>query len=66
MKKHVLLGALVAIIFSLPTQAQRTEQNHAERFEQLGTELRSPNVYRTASGDLATCTGSNKPTMRLK
>lgn len=50
MKKHVLLGALVAIIFSLPTQAQRTEQNHAERFEQLGTELRSPNVYRTASG----------------
>lgn len=50
MKKHVLLGALAAIIFSLPTQAQRTEQNHAERFEQLGTELRSPNVYRTASG----------------
>ncbi len=30
--------------------AQHSEQNHAERFEQLGTMLRSPNVYRTASG----------------
>ncbi|GGF33832.1 aminopeptidase [Echinicola rosea] len=30
--------------------AQQSEQNHAERFEQLGPMLRSPNVYRTASG----------------
>ncbi|WP_200974941.1 M1 family metallopeptidase [Echinicola sp. 20G] len=30
--------------------AQHSEQNHAERFEQLGSMLRSPNVYRAASG----------------
>ena len=30
--------------------AQHTEQNHGVRFEQLGTMLRTPNVYRTASG----------------
>lgn len=50
MKKHLLLAALASAIFAMPTQAQRTEQNHAERFEQLGPMLRSPNVYRTASG----------------
>lgn len=32
------------------TWAQHTEQNHALRFEQLGSMLRTPNVYRTASG----------------
>lgn len=30
--------------------AQVDEQRHGNRFEQLGTELRTPNVYRTASG----------------
>lgn len=30
--------------------AQHPDQNHAVRFEQLGTMLRTPNVYRTASG----------------
>lgn len=39
----VLLGAVQAF-------AQQTEQNHAVRFEQLGPMLRTPNVYRTASG----------------
>jgi hypothetical protein len=32
------------------TWAQHIEQNHAVRFEQLGSMLRTPNVYRTASG----------------
>ncbi len=40
-----LLGLLTTGVF-----AQHSEQNHGERFEQLGTMLRSPNVYRTASG----------------
>ena len=31
-------------------EAQHPDQNHAVRFEQLGTMLRTPNVYRTASG----------------
>ncbi len=39
----VLFGAIQAF-------AQQAEQNHAERFEQLGPLLRTPNVYRTASG----------------
>lgn len=43
--------AILAFLVSFSTSAQhRSEQNHAERFEQLGTMLRSPNVYRTASG----------------
>lgn len=51
MKKLLTLTALAIGIFcSLPAMAQWSEQNHAERFEQLGTMLRSPNVYRTASG----------------
>lgn len=51
MKKLLTLTAFAIGIFcSLPASAQWSEQNHAERFEQLGTELRSPNVYRTASG----------------
>lgn len=51
MKKILTLTALALGIFcTLPAFAQWSEQNHAERFEQLGTELRSPNVYRTASG----------------
>lgn len=42
-----ILGLLVS--FSVSAQ-HRSEQNHGERFEQLGSMLRSPNVYRTASG----------------
>ena len=43
----MLLALMTAQVFG---QARRSEQNHGERFEQLGTMLRSPNVYRTASG----------------
>ncbi|MEB2773727.1 M1 family metallopeptidase [Algoriphagus sp. D3-2-R+10] len=49
MRKLLALTAL-AISGIFPAFAQQSEQNHAERFEQLGTMLRSPNVYRTASG----------------
>jgi len=49
MKKLLALTAL-AISGIFPAFAQQSEQNHAERFEQLGTMLRTPNVYRTASG----------------
>ena len=49
MKKLVAL-AVLAISGIFPAVAQQSEQNHAERFEQLGTMLRTPNVYRTASG----------------
>ena len=50
--KRILLAAIIAfsLMISLPALAQWSEQNHAERFEQLGPMLRSPNVYRTASG----------------
>ena len=41
---------LLAISGIFSAFAQQSEQNHAERFEQLGTMLRTPNVYRTASG----------------
>ncbi|QDH78818.1 M1 family metallopeptidase [Echinicola soli] len=44
---HILAASLVLITQAM---AQHSEQNHAERFEQLGPMLRSPNVYRTASG----------------
>ncbi len=49
MKKFNLIVALLLIGISAG-YAQRSQQNHAERFEQLGPMLRSPNVYRTASG----------------
>ncbi|MCS4435935.1 M1 family metallopeptidase [Aquiflexum gelatinilyticum] len=50
--KRILSAAIIAfsLMLSLPALAQWSEQNHAERFEQLGPMLRSPNVYRTASG----------------
>ncbi|MFC2186825.1 M1 family metallopeptidase [Fulvivirgaceae bacterium LMO-SS25] len=48
MKKLFILLLLVNI--SLISQAQQRTSNHANRFEQLGTELRTPNVYRTGSG----------------
>jgi hypothetical protein len=40
----------IGFLCSVSVFAQWSEQNHAERFEQLGPMLRSPNVYRTASG----------------
>lgn len=48
MKKLFILLLLVNI--SLISQAQQRTSNHGNRFEQLGTELRTPNVYRTGSG----------------
>lgn len=46
-----LLPIVVLVFLGIqPGFAQWSAQNHAERFEQLGTMLRSPNVYRTASG----------------
>jgi hypothetical protein len=50
MKKIGIL-VLMALFTSAELVAQqRSVQNHGERFEQLGTMLRTPNVYRTASG----------------
>ena len=49
MKKLIAL-VLLAWTGLSPVLAQHTEQNHGIRFEQLGTLLRTPNVYRTASG----------------
>lgn len=49
MMKRFLSVALL-LVSGLISNAQTSEQNHADRFEQLGTALRSPNVYRTASG----------------
>lgn len=49
MKKIALLCAMV-VFMAGNSFAQQSEQNHGERFEQLGSMLRSPNVYRTASG----------------
>ncbi len=50
MKKIGLIASLALLSFVGVFAQQRSEQNHAERFEQLGNMLRSPNVYRTASG----------------
>jgi hypothetical protein len=49
MRKSIY-GLALGLLIALPAMAQWSEQNHAERFEQLGPMLRSPNVYRTASG----------------
>ncbi|WP_194775492.1 M1 family metallopeptidase [Pararhodonellum marinum] len=48
--KQLILGLGLVMLVAFSVTAQRTEQNHGERFEQLGPMLRSPNVYRTASG----------------
>lgn len=48
--KKLLSLAISAFLGILPAFAQQDEQNHAVRFEQLGPMLRTPNVYRTASG----------------
>jgi len=50
MKKIGLIASLALLSVTGVFAQQRSEQNHAERFEQLGTMLRTPNVYRTASG----------------
>ena len=50
MIKKLLALAAIGLVGTAPVWAQQTEQNHAVRFEQLGTMLRTPNVYRTASG----------------
>lgn len=49
MKKLILLFTAICL-WVFPSFAQHTEQNHGIRFEQLGPLLRTPNVYRTASG----------------
>jgi hypothetical protein len=46
MKKQILLPALLFFAFSATAQ-ENTNQN---KFKQLGTQLPTPNVYRTASG----------------
>jgi hypothetical protein len=48
--RKIAIALAVIFLCGFKGIAQQTEQNHAERFEQLGTSLRSPNVYRTASG----------------
>ena len=48
--KRISIALAVLLLCRFQGIAQHTEQNHAERFEQLGGTLRSPNVYRTASG----------------
>lgn len=50
MKKIGLIASIALLSFTSVFAQNRSEQNHAERFEQLGTMLRTPNVYRTASG----------------
>ncbi|MBN3521382.1 M1 family metallopeptidase [Algoriphagus lutimaris] len=50
MKKIGLIASLALLSVAGVFAQQRSEQNHAERFEQLGPMLRTPNVYRTASG----------------
>jgi len=48
--KRISIALAVLLLCGHLGIAQQTEQNHAEKFEQLGSSLRSPNVYRTASG----------------
>ncbi|MDN3687143.1 M1 family metallopeptidase [Cyclobacterium jeungdonense] len=48
--KKILLFLFIGMAFQLTALAQVDDQRHGNRFEQLGNMLRSPNVYRTASG----------------
>lgn len=48
--KNILVFLFVGMLLHLSAFAQVDEQRHGNRFEQLGNLLRSPNVYRTASG----------------
>ena len=53
MKKNLLLCPFLLLIFSAGIQAQiqnNSSSNHANKFEQLGTILPTPNEQRTASG----------------
>jgi hypothetical protein len=49
MKKRIIF-TLFVMSCSFLGFAQIDEQRHGVRFEQLGTKLRTPNVYRNASG----------------
>jgi hypothetical protein len=42
--------SLITLFLVSAAFAQQRTSNHGSRFEQLGPDLRSPNVYRTASG----------------
>jgi hypothetical protein len=48
--KKIGLALCLMLLGATQTFAQQSTQNHAVRFEQLGPMLRTPNVYRTASG----------------
>jgi len=48
--RKIVIALAVMLLYGFKAISQQTDQNHAERFEQLGSSLRSPNVYRTASG----------------
>ena len=52
-KKLILLGFIAFVTSSVSGQDIRNNpsSNHANKFEQLGTILPTPNEYRTASGD---------------
>jgi hypothetical protein len=48
--KNILFYFLFLAGLHIGAVAQVDQQRHGSKFEQLGTQLRSPNVYRTASG----------------
>ncbi|MCC5938441.1 MAG: M1 family metallopeptidase [Lunatimonas sp.] len=48
--KRILTAIFALLGFLTELSAQIDEQRHGNRFEQLGTILRSPNVYRNAAG----------------
>lgn len=48
--KKIITSIVVVLGFLTDLAAQIDEQRHGNRFEQLGTMLRSPNVYRNAAG----------------
>ena len=48
--KNILFYFLFLAGLQIGAVAQVDQQRHGSKFEQLGTQLRSPNVYRTASG----------------
>ena len=51
MRIKISLIALMATVISFAQNIQNNpESNHGNKFEQLGTILPTPNVYRTASG----------------
>jgi hypothetical protein len=53
LNKNILIWGIALLCISVMAttiHAQEKSRKHAYKFEQLGTELRSPNAYRTASG----------------